>query len=84
MAAFRWTGALCVLLLAAGQAAALGDIRAAGPTEFFADVQLSATALVMSGTNETLSIPPATPEYIATYVAEKYRLRQSQRFLRRR
>lgn len=74
MAAFRWTGALCVpLLLAAGQAAALGDIRAAGPTEFFADVQLSATALVMSGTNETLSIPPATPEYIATYVAEKYR-----------
>ena len=43
-------------------------IAAALPGPTF-DVRLTATALVMSGTNETLSIGPSTPGYISDYVS---------------
>lgn len=37
------------------------------------EVDLSATALIMGATNQVLSIPPATTDYIRGYVVDRYR-----------
>jgi hypothetical protein len=42
------------------------------PTQAASSVELMATALIMGGTNQTISIGPSTPAFIAHFVAENF------------
>lgn len=73
----RW-GRAALAVCSALAVAVPGAVALPGPAvptaqAVAAAVRLSATALVMSGTNQTLSIPPATPDFIRDFVDNEYR-----------
>lgn len=72
MAENGWSrAALAAVTVVAAGAVAL-PAAGPGPQAMAAAVRLSATALVMGATNQTLSIPPATPEFIREFVDYEY------------
>lgn len=64
---------LCCAGIVAATVAAVDPPAGGAGLPVAAAVELTATALIMGATTQTLSVPPATPEYIRDYVTDRYR-----------